>query len=84
MERETERKYVVGRWDGKGAPLFELGNVLYVALGVRDHFAKEVGEAGLAQLGRLCAVQGPVVDCLAVGGVSQAGRLLARDALRRW
>lgn len=58
-------------------PLLELLDALDATLGVGDHLAEEVGEAGLADLGRLGAVEGPVVDGLATTGYPQP-RLLAR------
>lgn len=78
-------------------PLLQLLDALDAPLRIRHHLAEQVGEAGLAQLGRLGAVEGPVVDGLAVAGVPQAGLLagwrtglevghgrLRRRRRRRW
>jgi hypothetical protein len=67
-----------GMWD---VPLFKLLDTCYPPLCVRDHLGEEVGEAGLAELGRLGAVQRAVVDGFAVGWVAQARLLLAACGL---
>jgi len=68
---------------GNDAPLLQLLDACYPALGIADHLGKEVGEAGLTELGRLGAVERAVVDGLAVGRVAQAGLLLAACRLAR-
>ena len=45
----------------------------HAVLGVDDHFSEQIGETGTAELGGAGAVQVAVVDCLAVGGCSEAG-----------
>lgn len=47
-------------------PLFEFLNSLDATLRIGNHFTKEVGEAGLADLGGLGAVQRAMVDGLAI------------------
>ena len=64
------------RGTGGSIPLLKLLDACYPALGVADHLREEVGEAGLAELGRLGAVQWSVVDGFAIGRVPQAGLLL--------
>ncbi len=66
---------------GNSIPLLELLDACYPALSVADHFGEEVGEAGLAELGRLGAVQWAVVDGFAIGWVPQARLLLAACCL---
>lgn len=61
-------------------PLFELLNPLDSLLRIRDHFAKQVRKARLAQLSSLGAVQRPMVDCLAITRQPQT-RLLARGGI---
>ena len=50
-------------------PLFQLLDPLHPPLRIRDHLAKQVRKARLAELGRLGPIEGAVVDSLAVAGV---------------
>lgn len=69
------------RGTGGSIPLLELLDACYPALSVADHLGEEVREAGLAELGRLGAVQRAVVDGFAIGRVPQARLLLAACCL---
>lgn len=59
----------------QNVPLLELLDALDTALRVGNHLPKQVGEAGLADLGRLGPVERSVVDGLAAAGLSQPGFL---------
>lgn len=58
-------------WIWAYIPLLEFLDALYPSLRIGDHLTKQVGEARLAQLGRLGAVERAVVDCLAIAGHAQ-------------
>jgi hypothetical protein len=62
-------------------PFLQVLDALYPLLGILYHLREQVSEGGAANLCCLGPVQGPVVDGLAVRGVSQAGRLLVATAL---
>lgn len=71
---------IAGREESGGVPSFEVLDARHPLLGVDDHFAEQVGEAGSAQLRRPAAVQVAVVDGLAVRGCSETAA--RRAALR--
>lgn len=56
--------------------MFQLLDALYALLRICHHLGEEKSKAGLAELRRLGAIDGAVVDGLAIAGHAQA-RLLA-------
>lgn len=54
-------------------PVLQLLDSLYALLRICDHLGEQKGKAGLAELGRLGAIERAVVDGFAIAGHAEAG-----------
>lgn len=53
--------------------MFQLLDSLHALLRICDHLGEQKGKAGLAELGRLGAVERAVIDGFAIAGHAEAG-----------